>query len=70
MTMMRGNNGVSWLWRLHRGKLLGAAAGFLIALLIMWAHWWSLLIIACVLSGGWVGARFVDSQLDMDLVDE
>jgi uncharacterized membrane protein len=68
--MMRGGNGLQWLWRLHRGKLVGAGVGLLIALLVMWARWWSLLIIAFVLAGGWIGTRFVDSQLDVDLVDE
>jgi hypothetical protein len=68
--MMRGSDGLELLWRLNRGKLLGAGAGFLVALLIMWARWWSLLIIACVLLGSWIGARFVDHPLDVDLVDE
>jgi uncharacterized membrane protein len=68
--MMRGGNGLQMVWRLNRGKLVGAGAGLLFALLVMWAGWWSLLIIACMLFGGWVGARFVDSQLDVDLVDE
>ena len=35
--MMRGSNGLPFLWRLHRGKLLGAGAGLVIALLVMWS---------------------------------
>lgn len=68
--MMRGSHGLELLWRLHRGMVTGAGIGLVIALLVMWARWWSLLIIACVWGGGWLGARFVDGHLDVDLVDE
>jgi hypothetical protein len=71
---MRSNTGPgalwSRLWRLHRGKLQGGAIGLVIALLIMWARWWSILIVACVLLGAALGAALVDSHSDVDLVDE
>jgi hypothetical protein len=68
--MMRDSNGLHTFWRLNRGKILGGLTGLAVALLVMWARWWSVLIIACVLAGSWVGTRFVDGTTDVDLVDE
>jgi hypothetical protein len=60
-----------WVLRLHRGKLIGAGVGLGVALLVMWVGWlWSLLILAFMLVGGATGGWLVDSQTDVDLVDE
>lgn len=51
------------LWLHHRGKLLGALAGLLFALLIMWAGWlWTLFIFGCTLVGYFVGKRMDDHK--------
>ncbi|MDP2858042.1 MAG: DUF2273 domain-containing protein [Bacillota bacterium] len=47
----------------HRGKLLGSLIGLLVALLIMWVGFlWTLFVLACVLTGFWIGKRMDDSK--------
>jgi uncharacterized membrane protein len=62
--------GWGWLWRVHRGKIVGAVAGMVLALLIMWLGWWTIpfLLFACLgaVAGGWL----LDRHRDIDLMDE
>lgn len=46
------------LWSRHRGKLLGAAAGFVLGVLIMWVGLlWAAFIAALTVAGYVVGQR-------------
>lgn len=51
------------LWRHHRGKLVGAAAGFLFGLLWRWVGlFWALLIAALTVTGYWLGRMFDEDE--------
>jgi uncharacterized membrane protein len=62
--------GWPWLWRIHRGKVAGAVAGMVLALMIMWLGWWTIpfILLACLgaAAGGWL----FDRHRDIDLMDE
>ena len=69
--MLRLYTGREAIWRLHRGKLVGAVAGLLIALLIRWLGlFWALLILVFMVLGALVGAVLVDTRADTDIIDE
>jgi uncharacterized membrane protein len=62
--------GWPWLWRVHRGKILGALAGMVLTLLIMWLGWWTIPFIALAALGAAGGGWLLDRHHDIDLMDE
>jgi uncharacterized membrane protein len=62
--------GWPWLWRLHRGKMAGAAVGMVLALLIRWLGWWTVPFLVLAAAGAAAGAWLWDRHLDIDLTDE
>ena len=62
--------GWPWVWRAHRGKVVGACAGMALTLLIMWLGWWTIPFLLFAAIGGYLGAWFLDRHHDIDLMDE
>ncbi|HEY8395015.1 MAG TPA: DUF2273 domain-containing protein [Thermaerobacter sp.] len=53
------------IWRRHAGKITGAAAGVVIALLVKWLGvGWTLLVVALAWLGVQIGARVDEGELD------
>jgi hypothetical protein len=55
--------GWPWLWRVHRGKILGAVGGMLLG-------WWTLPFLLFAAMGAFGGAWLWDRHHDIDLMDE
>ena len=52
-------------WQRHAGKITGAAAGAVIALLVKWLGLgWTLLVLALAWAGMQIGARIDEGELD------
>jgi uncharacterized membrane protein len=62
--------GWPWIWRVHRGKILGAAAGMALTLLIMWLGWWTIPFLLLAGIGAAAGGWLLDRHRDIDLMDE
>lgn len=62
--------GWPWLWRVHRGKVIGAAGGMILTLLIMWLGWWTVPFLLFAGLGAAVGGWLLDRDPDTELMDE
>lgn len=52
-------------WQRHAGKIAGAAAGVVVALLVRWLGFgWTLLVLALAWLGMQIGARIDEGELD------
>jgi hypothetical protein len=64
------NTGWDWVWRYHRGKIIGAIAGMALMLLIMWLRWWTVPFLLAACLGAIIGSWLFDRRIDIDLSDE
>jgi uncharacterized membrane protein len=62
--------GWPWMWRVHRGKIVGAAAGMALALLIRWLGWWTVPFLLLAALGAIGGNWLLDRHHEVDLMDE
>ncbi len=50
------------LWNQHRGKLLGTLFGFWLGVLFLLVGFWRMLIVACLILGGYYFGKKVDEK--------
>ena len=59
------------MWQQHGGKIAGAAAGFVIGLLVLWLGFFqTVFILICTAAGFLVGKRIDEKEDIMDILDK